>query len=301
MDVEIIKKDGTSYRLSEYGVVYDFVVGSIKLDAYTDKVEGRYGLIDYGADYGTRIIKVPMKFKISDGEMHQFAHIRDALYGILTDIDTYYIRELRRPRRLEYEFKDFGQSTKWKAQTDNEYVNGKQYSVRMISELNPDQLYNGGEIEIEFETVELPFAISTYTTMDLMEDDFDIVGKYGLSDNINHNYTSCILQSGISYIWNAGNVAVDPFNMDLEIEIVSPVGSKGFAIANETTNEKLVFNKEIYNDKLIVKHGQILLDNANVLRDTNRSFISLAPGLNKINITGGDIMYGYVDFKYYYK
>lgn len=300
MDVEIVKKDGSVYRLSDFGVVYDFVVGSISIEQYSDRVEGRSGLVDYGADYSSRTIKVPMKFK--HREMHEYAHLRDELYGILTDTQSYYIRELRRPKRLEYEFVDFGGQPKYKPQTDDRYVNGKQYLVRMTSELEPEQLYNGGEIEIDFQTTELPFAESIYTTSDLHESNFvDIAEKYGLADNIRQDKTSYKFKYGVNQIWNAGNVAVTPENMYLVIKLKGVNSNGNLTIENKSTNEKFIYYDKLSNKDLTIDGVQVNLGSINSLRKCNRNMISIKPGLNNIDITGATFKEAIFDFKFYYK
>ena len=183
MDVEIVKQNGQSFRLSDYGVVQDFVVHSIDRSVVRDPIDGRSGLQDYGVEIGDRTIEVPMIFKAAD--LHDYAHLRDELYGLLDDSEPFYIREMRRPKALQYDFVDFGQKPKWEAQTDNEYVNGKQYKVRLNSTLTPEQRSLSGEISIEFVTSGLPYAETTYTTLELHDSGYSATAeKYGLVDDI---------------------------------------------------------------------------------------------------------------------
>ena len=183
MDVEIVKQNGQSFRLSDYGVVQDFVVHSIDRSVVRDPIDGRSGLQDYGVEIGDRTIEVPMIFKAAD--LHDYAHLRDELYGLLDDSEPFYIREMRRPKALQYDFVDFGQKPKWEAQTDNEYVNGKQYKVRLNSTLTPEQRSLSGEISIEFVTSGIPYAESIYTSLELHDSGYSATAeKYGLVDNI---------------------------------------------------------------------------------------------------------------------
>lgn len=300
MDVEIVKKDGSSYRLSDYGVVYDFVVNSITIEGYAEKMEGRSGQIDYGADYGVRRITIPMKFKHYD--MHDYAHLRDVIYEILTDTDSYYIREMRRPKRLEYEFIDFGQVPRYKAQTRNRYVGGKQYLVRLVSEITPEQIYDGGEIEIEFETTELPFAETIYTTMDIDSDGLsDIAEKYGLSDNINTDFTAYNHTSTSFTIWNGSNVTINPEEVPLIISFDNVSTSGGAEVKNVTTNEEFIYNGELSGENIIIDGVQVTNGYVNRLRETNREFISLAPGKNEIELKNVSFDELSFDFKFYYK
>ena len=185
MDVEIVKSNGQKFRLSDYGVVQDFVVNSIDRSVTRESVDGRKGSVDYGTNIGDRSISVPMIFKASD--LHDYAHLRDELFGILDDDEPFYIREMRRKEYLQYEFVDFGQSPTWSNGVENEYVNGKQYKVRLDSSISPEQWDDkpNGDITIEFVTSGLPFAESIYTTLELHDSGYaHSAEKYGLVDNI---------------------------------------------------------------------------------------------------------------------
>src|SRR5699024_5690047 len=86
---------------------------------------------------------------------------------------------------LQYDFVSFGQSPKWSSQTDNEYVNGKQYLVRLDNALSPSQKGLRGEVTLEFVTSGLPYAETTYTTLELHDSGYSAIAeKYGLVDNI---------------------------------------------------------------------------------------------------------------------
>ena len=185
MDVEIVKSNGQKFRLSDYGVVQDFVVNSIDRSVTRESVDGRKGSVDYGTNIGDRSISVPMIFKASD--LHDYAHLRDELFGILDDDEPFYIREMRRKEYLQYEFVDFGQSPTWSNGVENEYVNGKQYKVRLDSSISPEQWDDkpNGDITIEFVTSGLPFAETIYTTLELHDSGYSATAeKYGLVDNI---------------------------------------------------------------------------------------------------------------------
>ena len=183
MDVEIVKKNGSKFRLSDYGVVKDFVVDSIDREVVRDSVDGRPGSLDYGVIDGDRSISVPFILKAKD--LHDYAHLRDELYSLLGDSEPFYIREMRRPKTLQYDFVGFGQKPKWSSQTDNEYVNGRQYLVRLDSTISPSQKGIRGEVSLEFVTSGLPYAESTYTTLELHDSGYSATAeKYGLVDNI---------------------------------------------------------------------------------------------------------------------
>src|SRR5699024_1864668 len=183
MDVEIVKKNGRKFRLSDYGVVKDFVVDSIDREVVRYSVEGRPGSLEYGVYDGDRSISVPFILKAKD--LHDYAHLRDELYSLLGDREPFYIREMRRPKALQYDFVSFGQSPKWSSQTDNEYVNGKQYLARLDRSMSPSQQGIRGEVTLEFVTSGLPYAESTYTTLELHDSGYEATDeKYGVVDDI---------------------------------------------------------------------------------------------------------------------
>ena len=183
MDVEIVKKNGRKFRLSDYGVVKDFVVDSIDREVVRDSVDGRPGSLDYGVIEGDRSISVPFILKAKD--LHDYAHLRDELYSLLGDREPFYIREMRRPKALQYDFVGFGQKPKWSSQTDNEYVNGRQYLVRLDNTISPSQKGIRGEVSLEFVTSGLPYAETTYTTLELHDSGYSATAeKYGLVDDI---------------------------------------------------------------------------------------------------------------------
>ena len=301
MDLEIIKDDGSTYRMSDYGIVYDFVVGSIEVERYHDRMEGRSGTIDYGADYGVRRISVPMKFKAFD--LHDYAHLRDELYGIVSELEPYYIREKRRLNRLQYDFVDFGSPEKWREGTDNQYVNGKQYRVMLTNEITPEQIMNGGEITLEFVTVGLPFAETIYTTKELNDTGYDAtVEKYGLVDGIHADYTQYRFTENTFEVYNAGNVTIRPENMFLEITIGLLTTDGSFELRNLTTRETFEWQKAVTDRNIYIRGMGVMEGTAfNGLRNTNRKFIKLKPGVNKFEVVGGTFSQITVDFRYLYK
>src|SRR5690625_1300705 len=156
MDVEITKKNGESFKLSEYDIqAQDFNVSSIELMPTYGSIEGRSGAVDYGADYGSRTISVPFYLRAYD--MHDYPLLRDELFAMVASRESFYIRELR--RTSEFTTCDDGY--------DDEYVGGKRYLVRLSNVIDLDQQRTYGFGEMVFETTELPFAESIGTSADI--------------------------------------------------------------------------------------------------------------------------------------
>ena len=101
-------------------------------------------------------------------------------------------------------------------------------------------------------------------------------------------------------VYNAGNVTVEPESMLLHIFVTSATGDS-ITIKNNTTGETFTLNRKM-NARHIQVNGMVVTDGTTqVFRDTNKRFISLAPGDNSITVTGATFNEIRFNFKYYYK
>ena len=102
-------------------------------------------------------------------------------------------------------------------------------------------------------------------------------------------------------VYNAGNVTIEPESMLLELNFAYVSTSRQFKINNLTTEESFVY-KRIENRTNIKIQGLVVTRGLfNAFRLTNRKFISLAPGVNRIKITGGTFESLSINTKFYYK
>ena len=102
-------------------------------------------------------------------------------------------------------------------------------------------------------------------------------------------------------VYNAGNVTIEPESMLLELSFVYASTSRQFVINNLTTEESFVY-KRIENRTHIKIQGLVVTRGLfNAFRLTNRKFISLAPGVNRIKISGGTFESLSINTKFYYK
>src|SRR5699024_4896069 len=103
-------------------------------------------------------------------------------------------------------------------------------------------------------------------------------------------------------VYNAGNVAVEPESMYISILFwYCTIPDGKMTIKNLTTGDVLEINRT-ENRKHIRQDGMVVtVAGINRFRDTNRRFISLAPGDNRFEITGATFDEVRIDFKYYYK
>src|SRR5690625_1561051 len=163
MDVEITKANESSYRLGDHDVVVrDFAVSSIEMRPAYSGVDGRHGRLDMGATYGSRTIRIP--FYIDAFDMPDVALLRDKLFGLVSDVESFYIREMRRPKYAPMHVCDDGESDEYA----DKYVGGKRYNVRLTSSpFDIEQMFTYGFGELVFETTDLPFSESIGTTADI--------------------------------------------------------------------------------------------------------------------------------------
>ena len=101
-------------------------------------------------------------------------------------------------------------------------------------------------------------------------------------------------------VYNAGNVTIEPESMLLNIFAASVTGNE-IIIRNNTMGEEFKLTRSM-NARHIQVNGVIVTDGTTqVFRDTNKRFISLAPGDNNITVTGATFSEIRFTFKYLYK
>ena len=101
-------------------------------------------------------------------------------------------------------------------------------------------------------------------------------------------------------VYNAGNVTIEPESMFLNIFAASVTGNE-IIIRNNTTEEEFKLTRSM-NARHIQVNGMIVTDGTTqVFRDTNKRFISLAPGDNNITVTGATFSEIRFNFKYLYR
>src|SRR5699024_4325774 len=281
----------------------DFIVSSIALRPYLDSIEGRSGTVDYGADYDARTIKVPFYIKAHD--LHDFALLRDELFSLVVSRESFYIRELRRAEYQAYNFTEVTGKASNNPRTDNKFVGGKRYKVRLTNTIELEQMLTVGEGELVFETTELPYAESIGTTADITGNVLkysDELWSYGMGllyDEDSHKYIYATKQFRI---YNAGNVEVHPFEQYLKINIPTIFSSENyFELINKTTGDVFRVNEGMNTRSIEIDGPNVKIDGFQALRKTNRQFISLAPGWNEFEVKGAGSARVEFDFRYYYK
>lgn len=251
----------------------DIFISSIQKERELEEMEGKSGSIDYGFVYKEREIELKLLLKANDTQDYRL--IRDETYDVLERM--YYVSE--------------------------EYQPGKVYHVHVDESYIPERYAENNqthaEVEVECVMPDLPFAESIGTTQQIDEDGLlysDDLWQYGMGleyEKEAQKYTHRRLEFAI---YNAGNVPIHPFDQKLTI-MLRNIG-KGYTLINETTGDKFEYTGRVT--------GDFKLDGANMtmkglqsFRDTNRNYISLAPGWNHFNQNKAKITEW--DFKFYYK
>src|SRR5699024_9861659 len=183
--------------------------------------------------------------------------------------------------------------------------NGKHYKVRLDSSISPEQWDDkpNGDITIEFVTSGLPFAESIYTTLELHDSGYSATAeKYGLVDNIDDEKVKYRFTESNFTVYNAGNVTVEPESMLLNIRVNAVRSDNNFTIRNKTTREEIILKRASAGYHFVIRGMVISLGSiTNIFRDTNRRFISLAPGDNEFEILNGSFEEIRFEFKFLYK
>ncbi|PZX07895.1 tail protein [Psychrobacillus insolitus] len=276
MDLKVVKQTGESFTLSEKGIiVQEFIPGPIEIKRENAVLGGRAGKIPLGVEYGTRKLKASLLFMVRD----QFDYLtkRDEVVALLTMLEPFYVREGVAIGNM-YEFEKPGQY--WDALNmlprETVYIDEKQWFVETVSLSDPEQIGMMGKIEWELETYTLPFGESLLKTS-LFE----------------------VTSFTFDYL---GNAPINPRYMPLEIAITG-VGTNA-TITNTTTGESMVYTGAMNASNTLridsTEGMRITKDKLSVLRNTNKTFISLAPGKNDFIVTNlTDISVTFTHKNYY--
>src|SRR5690625_708698 len=297
MDVEITKANESSYRLGDHDVVVrDFAVSSIEMRPAYSGVDGGHGRLERGATCGSRTISIP--FYINAFDMPDVALLRDKLFGLVSGGESFYIREMRRPKYARMHVCDDGESDEYA----DKYGGGKRYKVRLTSSpFDIEQMFTYGFGELVFETTDLPFSESIGTTMEVAPNEY--VKRINAISEV---YYSGVVELGAALdrerferdepipfrnegkftINNKGNVIIDPFQSYLKIKIeVTYIKRGNLEVINNTTGDRFVYRGDVSSGDVIELNGPLITRNGlNSLRETNRKFINLETGINNFTI-----------------
>ena len=254
----------------------EIFVGSVAKNRVTEEVDGRAGVVDYGFNYTDRPVSLFLRIKAAD--KIDFRLLRNEVFATFDVGSAFYVAETDVPSRV------------LKVVVDESYM--------------PDRLTEEyADFDINCRTLDSVFWESKYTTLELHDSGYSATSeKYGLVDNIDDEKVKYRFTENNFTVYNAGNVTVEPESMYINILFwyCSIPGGK-MTIKNMTTGDVLEINRT-ENRRHIRQDGiNVTVGGVNRFRDTNRRFISLAPGDNRFEITGAIFDEVRIDFKYYFK
>lgn len=255
----------------------DFLISSIEKERIEESIDGIPGSIDYGFNYKSREITLTFWLKYKHGE-HDYHLQKSEIYHMLDQFEYFYISNDNVPSRII------------KITIDEAYI--------------PERIQasNFARLEVSARVSGLPFWRTKYTTQELNDEGYTaIVDKYGTADNIHIDHTKYTYKTNEFTIYNSGNVTIDPRNMELLIKLRYVNSPGNFTIENVTTGEKFVYKSAINNNHLTIDGIKVNVGVYNRLRDSNRQFISLVKGVNKIKIYNGTFEEIKFDSLFYYK
>lgn len=256
----------------------DFLVSAIEKERYVENIKGIPGPIDYGFDYKDREVTLNFWLRHFHGE-HDQKLLKSELYAMLDSQPYFYVSDDRLPTRV------------LKLAVDEPYL--------------PDRI-NGSNIstlEFKCQIIGLPFWRTKYTTQDIEALGFDAIAeKFGMADGLNIDYPKYTFTENKFTVWNGGNVTLDPRNMPLKIKLKHLVTDGTFKLTNKTTGETFEYYAPRTGNTVDLDGVQAFVGyQANRLRETNRKYISIVPGINEIEYSGGTMDDIQFDFPLYYK
>ena len=253
----------------------DIFVGSIAKERATETIEGRSGIVDYGTNYVDRPVELSMWINSSDTTDYRL--LRNELYALFDTGNAFYIEETRVPSRV------------LKVAVDESFI--------------PDRLtIRNASVDVTCRTLDSVFWESKYTTLELHDSGYSATAeKYGLVDNIDDEKVKYRFTESVFTVYNAGNVAVEPESSELYIQMNYVTSEGNLKVTNKTTGEIFEYHQPTDRRHIVLDGMVMTVGGVNGFRDSNRRFISLAPGDNEFEITGGTFDQVYFKFKFLYK
>lgn len=268
MIIELL--NGVRYDIEDYGLGRLFHhIPSADITHNTTSVSG-IGDIITETIIGQRTIPVDIAFKVAD--IFDFYLLRDELNALFLRKEAFYIIFKREPY--------------------------KRWLVKINDGFTIPPTPRGGSFTLQFRTVQR-YAESIATTTSEKEWDADV---WGWNNTITWDEPlTYIFSTNTFNVLNLGTAEVEPENWGLLITVKATAESF-LKIRNVTTGEEYQYNDSLTtNDTLLIKNVQSFKNGTSVFKDTNKQVISLVPGVNNIEITGGTVQSIAFDFRFPFK
>lgn len=296
----IEKLDGSRYDLTKYGIPL-LKVNPVDIVYDSENVRGRPGRNRTDRYHGVRKLQLTMLLKAKSET--DTIMVRDELAAILDDVEDFYIYE---QVSTSYGFELPGE-TSFKSSIDQLEWHPHMYKRWRVERINNDGIeWDGlkGKRVIEFETSNLPYAETPFTSLDIqtMEQswlDGRLAWQLGIAD-WNKGLPNYTFNTNTFNVLNGGNVKMDPRCMPLKITLKGTFSSS-VTIRNNTTSEVFTYNGSLTSSDTLILNGVSYLKNgAHITGSTNKKLISLAKGNNSFSITGGTVTSISFEFPFYY-
>ncbi|MDW4011930.1 phage tail family protein [Staphylococcus saprophyticus] len=254
----------------------DLLVSSIEKERKEQAIDGIPGVVDYGYNLKGREIKMNFMTEHYHGTYDHRLQ-RDEIYNLFDSYPYLYV-------------------------SDNTVLS-RVLKITIDGSFTPERYgYWYSTFEVDARITGLPFWRTKYTTQEIESSGYSaIVEKYGMADGINVDYLPYKFTGNEFTVWNGGNVTVDPRNMMLNIKLNYVKTEGNLQIENLTTGEVFIYKDRIENHHLILEGVKTKVGLYNQLRNTNRKFLSLVPGENKIKISNGTFDSINIDCPFYFK
>lgn len=227
-DIEVVK-GGNKYRVSDN----PFTHQNIEVTGYDVQGAGYNREFNSVERLNGRFLNatmeemktVTMRLRYSVSRVAHVAHLRSELQKLFSG--SFFLRELSASDN-KIEFLGFNDPDK---KFELEYSDGRQLKVGLVSPISLDSTQTSGDIELEFETIELPYfesiayntALSTNPNMEY----WALADAVAWNENDDYRKNKFYnIQDG--YYFYLGDVTIDQFNQNCTIEIVLGKDTKDF-------------------------------------------------------------------------
>lgn len=288
-DIEVVKNNN-KYRVSDNPftlndvIVTSFDVQGAGYNREFNTVERLNGRFLNATTEEKKVINMKLRYSVS--RPSYVSHLKSEIQNLFSG--QFYLRELSSSDNT-IEFLGFNDPDKT---FELDYTDGRQIFVGLTNAISFDSTQTSGEIELEFETIDLPYFESIAYNTELSSN--PNMEFWGLEDDVAWNENDDYrknkfynIQDG--YYYYLGDVTIDQFNQNYYVEIVLGKDTKDFTfyIGNHDlmriTGLNLKAGDKIkYNGLQTFKNG-ISIDSTSAGTHTSGAQPVLEPGANNFH------------------
>lgn len=299
-DLEVIK-NGKAYRVSNNEFtdkdikVISFNVAGIDHNYSFEEVDRLHGRFLNAYTNKKRSARLVLWYSVE--KLSHAVHLKNNIAKLFSG--QCYYRELKAVNP-EIKFQSFGQ----KAQSfDLDYVSGKQIKLALVNEFDFDTSQLSGEIELEFETINLPYYESIGRSLDLEVDNKLGIWSSDMEVNWNVNdkrrkYTFENVYTGSVYYH--GDVDISQFNFDYNVTITIGETTEKFIWYIEESELMIIEGLELKPGDIIKYDGIQTFKNGVPINETRMTNPTFKEGWNTFKFNQG-VRKVVFDMKFYYK